>query len=848
MTRQNETRQNRPAGPATPASDPLGTFWALPAEEAFKALESTPEGLSEAEAGDRKRRLSGQTLSKQNVEPAPKLLLRQFASPIVLILIGAALLSAVLGDVGDCLIILGIVVASGLLSFWQEFGAGRAIAHLLGQVAVKANVLRAGQLISVPMDAVVPGDIALLAAGDLVPGDGLLLEALDLAVNEASLTGESFPAEKSALTTSASAALGRRSNALWLGTHVESGTGRVLIVNTGQGTEFGRIGAAAAHREPENSFETGVRQFGAFLARVTGVLVLLIFAVNVLLARPVLDSFLFSLALAVGLTPQLLPAIISVNLSSGARRMAKQSVIVKRLVSIENFGSMDVLCSDKTGTLTEGTVSLHAALSPTGVTDAGLLRLAALNAALQAGFANPIDRALVAAQPGPFPGVQKLDELPYDFTRKRLSVLLQEAGLRTLVCKGAFEKVLEVCTLTGTDQAAAQARFEALSADGFRVLGLAHKTFAGGQITRADEQGLTFAGLLVFDDPLKAGIAATIARLAAVGVQLKVLTGDNAAVAAVVAKRAGLPGGVILTGTVIDDLSADALGERAQQTAVFAELEPRHKERLILALKARGLTVGYLGDGINDVPALRAADVGLSVQGAVDVAKDAADIVLLERDLGVLLGGILEGRRTFANTLKYVYMATSANFGNMFSMAASSLLLPFLPLLPKQVLLINFLTDLPELTLPTDSVNHEMLQTPQRWNLARIRRFMLVFGLISSVFDLLTFGLLRLGLHAEAPELRTGWFVESVVSAALVVLSLRTRRPLIGSRPSPYLLGATLLAATTALLLPYLPFAGSLGFVALPGVFLGWLAGLVLLYVGAVEVAKRLYYRSVSRS
>ena len=332
------------------------------------------------------------------------------------------------------------------------------------------------------------------------------------------------------------------------------------------------------------------------------------------------------------------------------------------------------------------------------------------------------------------------------------------------------------------------------------------------------------------------------------GVQLKVLTGDNAAVAAVVAKRAGLPGGVILTGTVIDDLSADALGERAQQTAVFAELEPRHKERLILALKARGLTVGYLGDGINDVPALRAADVGLSVQGAVDVAKDAADIVLLERDLGVLLGGILEGRRTFANTLKYVYMATSANFGNMFSMAASSLLLPFLPLLPKQVLLINFLTDLPELTLPTDSVNHEMLQAPQRWNLARIRRFMLVFGLISSVFDLLTFGLLRLGLHAEAPELRTGWFVESVVSAALVVLSLRTRRPLIGSRPSPYLLGATLLAATTALLLPYLPFAGSLGFVALPGVFLGWLAGLVLLYVGAVEVAKRLYYRSVSRS
>lgn len=828
------------------SSKPLEAFWAVPPDQLARALHSSESGLTSAQAQARAAQYASRRLGGQREELPLRVLLRQFLSPIVLLLIGAAVLSGALGDLTDAVIIMLIVLASGLLSFWQEYGAGRAVAKLLEQVEVKTTVLRDGQPKGIPLEDVLPGDVVLLSAGDLVPGDGLVLEEHDLAVNEASLTGESFPAEKGTAPCAPDAALIARRNALWLGTHVESGTGKLLVVRIGRDTEFGHIGAASARRAPENAFERGIKHFGYFLAEITLLLVILIFAINVLLHRPPLDAFLFSLALAVGLTPQLLPAIISVNLASGARRMAAQQVIVKKLVAIENFGSMNVLCSDKTGTLTEGTVALRATLNPGGVEDASVRRLAALNATLQSGFANPIDEALKAAVPDAVGAARKLDEVPYDFTRKRLSVLVQDGNQRTLICKGALANVLDVCTLTPQEREDALQRFQTLSATGSRVLGLATKPFSGDRLGREDETGLTFAGFLVLEDPLKPGIQDTVKKLQDAGVQLKILTGDNAAVARYMAGLAGLQNAEVVTGHDLDTLSTEALPTRVAGAQVFAELEPRHKERLIAALKHAGLTVGYMGDGINDVPALRAADVSLSVDDATDIAKDAADIVLLRRDLGVLLSGILEGRRTFANTLKYVFMATSANFGNMFSMAVGSLLLPFLPLLPKQILLINFLTDLPEMTLPTDRVNRELLARPQGWDLRFIRRFMLVFGPISSVYDLATFGVLRGLLHANAPTLRTGWFLESVISAALVVLALRTRRPLVGSQPSRYLLGATLAVIVLTVALPFTPLAAPLGFVAVPFSVLVWVTLLIALYVLSVEVAKRFFYRPVS--
>jgi len=547
-----------------------------------------------------------------------------------------------------------------------------------------------------------------------------------------------------------------------------------------------------------------VRQFGTLLIRLTLILVILIFAFNVLLQRPVLDSFLFALALAVGLTPELLPAIISVNLASGARRMAAKKVIVKRLVSIDNFGSMDVLYSDKTGTLTEGTVKLEGALDADGSPSERTLRLAAINAVFQTGFNNPIDDAITVAADHATFGAVRLDEIPYDFTRKRLSVLAAIDGQAVLVTKGALSQVIEACVtveladgrivpIVGQQQAILE-RYAAFSARrGLRTLGIAAKPLPERSVAgREDETDLTFVGFLLFADPPKAGIAATILELQGLGIALKVITGDNQLVAREVVRQIGLVDARIVSGQALRQVSDEALPQLARMTDIFAEIEPNQKERIIRALRQAGHVVGYLGDGINDAPALHAADVGLSVQGAADVAKEAADIVLLEPDLAVLTAGVRAGRATFANTMKYVFMATSANFGNMFSMAGASLFLPFLPLLPKQILLTNLMTDLPEMTIATDRVDAESVERSQRWDMKFIRDFMLKFGLLSSVFDFLTFGVLFFVLDASPELFRSGWFVESVVSAALVVLVIRTRGPFWRSRPSTALTLTTL--------------------------------------------------------
>jgi Mg2+-importing ATPase len=589
---------------------------------------------------------------------------------------------------------------------------------------------------------------------------------------------------------------------------------------------------------------------------ITLVLVIAIFAINVFLSRPVLDAFLFALALAVGLTPQLLPAIISINLAHGAKRMALDKVIVKRLASIENFGSMDVLCSDKTGTLTEGVVKLHSALTVDGQESEQVLLYAFLNASYETGFMNPIDEAIRKYRHFDLSNFKKLDEIPYDFIRKRLSILTSNGDTHLMVTKGALSNVLAVCSSAeiaegrivdiGTVEEQVQRQFEEFSRKGFRTLGVAYKNVSTTVITREQEADMTFLGFLILFDPPKPGIIETIRQLKRLGVSLKIITGDNRLLAANVSQQVELLNPHILTGGDLHQMSDEALLKRVNEVDVFAEVEPNHKERLILALKKAGHVVGYMGDGINDASAIHAADVGISVESGVDVAKEAADIVLLEKDLKVLVQGVREGRMTFANTLKYVFMASSANFGNMFSMAGASLFLSFLPLLPKQILLTNLLTDFPEMTIATDSVDPELVEKPRRWNIRFIRNFMLTFGLLSSVFDYLTFGALLLILQATTDQFRTGWFIESVISASVTVLVIRTRKSFFRSKPGKYLLAATLLIVAVAILFPITPLAELLGFQPLPMSVLLVIGLIVALYVIAAEITKRSFYKRVT--
>jgi len=830
--------------------------FAKPADQLLSHLGTSSCGLTSAKAVERLVLSGPNRLRSHRSITGLMLLLRQFASPIILILIGAAILSAFLRDVSDAFIILAIVIASGLLGFWQENSAANAVAKLSAVVSSKTRVLRDGVEVSLLRDEIVRGDIALFSAGTMIPADCCLLEARDLFVNEAALTGETYPAEKTPGCIPATGALAHRTNAVFMGTHVVSGTGRAVIVNTGRATEFGKVYERLKLRPPETEFEHGIRRFGYLLAEITFLLVLAIFAFNVYFHEPVLDSFLFALALAVGLTPQLLPAIISVNLSHGARRMAEKKVIVKRLAAIENFGSMTVLCSDKTGTLTEGEVRVHSALDAQGKASAKVLLYAYLNAANETGFVNPIDEAIRHADVTGAGDWKKLDEIPYDFLRKRLSVLLENNGRHLLIAKGALTQMLDISSRAELSdgsivpldavRAEIEHQWRTCSSEGHRILAVAYRD-CGEQtgIARSDEANMILLGLIVLSDPPKAGVANTTRELRDLGIALKIVTGDNALIAEHIAREVGFDQPRILTGPEMRDMSAQALMQRAPATDVFAEIEPTQKERIILALKKAGEVVGYIGDGINDAPALHAADVGLSVAGAVDVAREAADFVLLEHDLEVLVDGVREGRRTFANTMKYVFIATSANFGNMFSMAGASLFLPFLPLLPKQILLINLLTDLPEMTIANDNVDPELVETPRRWDIKFIRKFMLVFGTLSSVFDCLTFALL-IWLGATTEQFRTGWFIESIVSASLIVLVVRSRRPFFSSRPSKLLTVATGAVVVAAFLVPYLPFAPLLGFAPMPARFYAIVAAIVLSYILAAELTKHVFYRQVA--
>jgi Mg2+-importing ATPase len=831
-------------------------FWNIPATDLLTRLQATASGLTTGEAGKRLISYGANRLKPEKRSGAFILLVAQFKSPIILILLAATVLSLFLHNFVDASIILAIVVISGLLGFWQEHSASNAVEKLLAIVQIKAAVLRDGKEQEIPLEDVVPGDIVILNAGDIVPGDCLLLESKDVFVDEAMLTGETFPVEKNVSVLPADTALAQRTNAVWMGTHIVSGTAKALVTLTGINTEFGKVSERLKLKAPETDFEHGIRRFGYFLGEVTLILVVIIFAINVYLHRPVLESFLFSLALAVGLTPQLLPAIISINLAHGAKKMAEKKVIVKRLASIENFGSMNVICSDKTGTLTEGTVKVESALDVNGDTSEKVFLFAYINASYETGFTNPIDEAIRANRKVNLAEYQKHDEIPYDFLRKRLSISVKHADAHLMVTKGALSNILEVCSSVETKegtiveiasmQGQIQKHFEEFSNQGFRTLGIAYKKLpTESPINKGDEKDMTFLGFLTLIDPPKANIAETIASLKKLGISLKVITGDNHLVAASISKKMGLSENKIVTGPELHQMSDEALLRHVGAIDVFAEIEPNQKERIILAMRKAGNVVGYMGDGINDASALHAADVGISVDTAADVAKDAADIVLLEKDLGVLVEGVREGRTTFANTLKYVFMATSANFGNMFSMAGVSLFIPFLPLLPKQILLTNLLTDFPEMTIATDNVDDEMVDHPRRWDIKAIRKFMITFGLVSSVFDYLTFGLLLLILHANEGQFRTGWFLESVISASMIVLVIRSRKSFFRSRPGKYLLLATLSIAVITLFLPFTPLGNVFGFTPLSLTTYLLLLLIVVLYIFTAEITKRIFYQRV---
>jgi P-type Mg2+ transporter len=831
-------------------------FWSIPASDLLQQLQTTAQGLSSKDAHKRLELYGSNLLKAKKRTDSLTLFLNQFKSPIIIILLFAAGLSFFLHDAADALIISLIVLVSGLLGFFQERGANNAVEKLLAIVQTKVQALRDRKQQEVPLEEIIPGDIVILTAGDLVPGDCALVDSRDLFLDEATLTGETYPVEKEPCLLPPETPLSQRKNTLFMGTHVVSGIGTAVVVFTGTKTEFGKVSERLKLRPAETEFEVGVRRFGYFLMEVTLVLLLAIFAINVYLARPVMESFLFSLALAVGMTPQLLPAIITINLSHGAKRMAAKKVIVKRLAAIENFGSMNVLCSDKTGTLTEGQVHIQSAVDVNGQHSEKALFYAYLNASYETGFINPIDQAIRTHRQFDITGYKKLDEVPYDFIRKRLSILVTKDDSPLLITKGALPNVLSVCSSAEISdgniipialvQEQVQQHFVDLSNKGFRILGVAYRHMGTETVINKDhETGMVFLGLLVLFDPPKTGVADTISHLKTLGVSLKIITGDNRLVAANIAQQVGLSNPHILTGQEIRLMSTEALLNQVNAIEIFTEVEPNQKEKIILALRKAGNVVGFMGDGINDASALHAADVGISVDDAVDVAKEAADIVLLEKDLGVLINGVREGRVTFSNTLKYVFMATSANFGNMFSMAGASLFLPFLPLLPKQVLLTNLMTDFPEMTIATDNVDQEMIEKPRRWDLKFIRNFMLTFGIISSVFDYLTFGALLFILHASTEQFRTGWFLESVVSATLIVLVIRTRKPFFKSLPGKALLVATIIVIGVTLIAPLTPFGGIFEFIPMPASFLLVLIIILVLYILSAERAKKLFYKRI---
>lgn len=786
-------------------------------------------GLSSAGAKLRLAQHGRNELREQEQLSAARVLAAQFRSPLVLLLVFAAVVAALTGQWVDAVIVTLIVLASAGLGFVREYNAQAAAAALRSRIRTHANAMRDGVPVKIPIEELVPDDVILLSAGSLVPADGSVIDARDFFVSEAVLTGESFPVEKFA------------GDRVFLGTNVRSGTARCLIDATGRATAFGKIAHRLALRPPETEFDRGIRRFGYLLTIAMLAMVLLVFVAHVFRGRPAVETLLFAVALAVGLSPELLPAILSVNLARGAAAMSRLGVLVRHLNAIENLGSMDTLCTDKTGTLTRGIVQVEGAFDPAGLASPEVLRLAAINAALETGLENPLDDAILAAHKPDLSAIEKLDEIPFDFTRKRVSIVVRDRDRVRLITKGAVAHVLEVCSAPPD----VEERVSGWNGNGIRVVAVAVRELdPKPSYGHADERDLTLAGFVTFLDEPKAGVEKAIADLAALGVAVKVITGDTRLVAEHISRRVGLAAQNVLTGSDLDQMSDEALWHAAERTDVFAEVDPNQKERIILALRKTGHVVGFLGDGVNDAPAMHAADTSLSVEQAVDVARHVADFVLLDRDLDVIRAGIEEGRRTFANTLKYVLATTSANLGNMVSMAVGSLFLPFLPLTAGQILLNNFLSDIPAVGIADDSVDRELVARPRQWDMRFIARFMVEFGILSSLFDLLTFAFLLIALHTNVKSFQTAWFIESLLTELVIALVVRTRRRFYRSRPGRVLLYSTIALIALTFAIPYLPFVRILGFVPLPVSIVIALAVITVAYVLAAEVTKSWFYRN----
>ncbi|NEI69256.1 magnesium-translocating P-type ATPase [Rhizobium lusitanum] len=838
---------------------PASAYWSKAEDILLRDLESRPTGLSAEEAASRLGSHGPNTIGAPKHTNALHILIRQFLSPLVLILIFAATVSSLVGEIHDAIIISAIVLASCLLGFSQEYGATKALLALKQSISLSATVLRNGMESLVPASTIVPGDIIRLAAGSLVPADGVILSSRDLSVSEAALTGETFPVSKMAGICPPDAQIAARSNCVFTGTSVRSGTATVVAVDTGGRTEYAAIAGAIAKQTPETDFSRGIRRFGYLMTRIMLMIVIAVLVANLLLHRPLIDSLLFSLALAVGLTPELLPAIISVTLARGARGMASGGVIIRRLDAIENLGSMNLLCTDKTGTLTEGVIKLDDCVDPNGIHSDEVHLLAALNASLQTGLKNPLDDAILLSGEidARLKDFVKKDEIPYDFMRKRLSIVVDKAGQDTMmVCKGAVANILSVCTsvkagtaaepLDDRMRTAIEASYRKWGEDGIRVIAIATRHFAQARTSYDvdDECELCLEGFLLFLDPPKSGIKNAMAGLKHRGIDIKIISGDNRYIVKHLAETIGLSTKQILTGEELASMSSDALFARAPKTDLFVEIDPNQKELIVKALRRSGHVVGYMGDGINDAPALHEADVGISVDGAVDVAREAADLILLQQDLNVLIRGVDDGRRTFANTMKYISIATSANFGNMISMAIASLFLPFLPLLAKQILLNNLLADIPSMAIATDRVDPQQVLRPRRWDIRSIQRFMLFFGPVSSLFDFVTFAFLLFGMHATTDQFRTGWFVESLITQLVTMLIVRTTMAAWKDRPGPLLLWSTVFIALIALGLPYFPqVAGIFDFTPLPIPLMAGLIAISAIYAATLELVKRYYFR-----
>ena len=840
-----------PSVTATRGADLLhGTRARLLAE-----LQASPDGLTSAEA-ERRLELVGpnEPTSKRRSAGIVQFGLF-FVNPLVLILLASSLITALLGDILDASIIATLVLLSVVLNFAQAFRSQRAADQLRAQVTPTATVLRDRTWREVPRSTLVPGDVIRLSAGDLVPADARLLEARDLHVQQAALTGESLPAEKEASDdASASPSPAEARNVVLLGTSIVSGTATALIVATGGRTAFGDIVARLAMRAPETEFDRGLRGFSFLIMRYVMFLVLFVLLVNLAFHRPALVSLLFAVSLAVGLTPEFLPMITTITLGQGALRMARQKVIVKHLAAMQNFGSMDILCSDKTGTLTTGDLVLDQSFDPLGHPSDRALLLAYVNSTFETGIQSPLDAAILRHDHPDASGYQKLDEIPFDFERRRSSIVTAVDGQRLLIAKGAPESVLPVSTqyeVAGTvrtlddpTRLLGDATYRALCAKGYRALAVAYRTVPDQDAYHAaDETDLTLAGFLAFVDPPVEGAADVLAALRRDGVEVKILTGDNDLVARHICEQVGLDSQRIVLGDELDDMSDTALQHVAEGTSVFARVSPAQKNRIMLALKARKHVVGYLGDGINDAPSLHVADVGISVASAVDVAKDAAEIILMERSLAVLHRGVLEGRKAFGNVMKFLLMGTSSSFGNMFSMAGASLFLPFLPMLPSQILLLNFMYDVSQVTIPTDNVDETFIEKPRRWDIGLIRDFMVFIGPISSIYDFLTFFVMLAIFHASQTTFHAGWFVESLATQTLVLFVIRTSGNPFRSRPSRSLTIAVILIVVIGAVLPYTPLGLALGFTPLSLLFLLYVIAATATYLLLVEGGKRVLMR-----